>query len=340
MFIKNKDTNVYCAKSKYLICEIIQKGATIYRLFAPDRHGNLKNVVLSLSNPEDYSHNTIYAGTTLAPCAGRVRHGTLIIDDIHIQLDLNENIHHLHGGTTNASIKDWIVDSVYDTDEGQAIRLFLVLPHGLCGYPGYRQLFVTYLLSDYYLSIHFEAETDRPTWLSMTNHTYWNLSGDFSKSALNHELAISADQVIFNDSSHIPMSVQNVINTPFDFRTSTKISNYFSPLSKHPQLTNAKGYNNAFILKTNMNSKAILYDETSGRKMLLETDSPTLVFYSGGYLNHNTLLDGNIPASDSCALALEAQDFPDSPNFNKANFSILRPGETYSQKIKFVFSCI
>jgi aldose 1-epimerase len=255
------------------------------------------------------------------------------------QLDINDGLNHLHGGRYGGSNQLWSVDSCNDTAIGQEITLSLELPDGLCGYPGNRHFTTSFLLINNLLKISYKVTTDQPTWASMSNHSYWNLSGDFTRSALNHTLQIRSDRVIYNDKEHLPMEICGVDNTPFDFRMPVKISDNIILQPYHKQLKNALGYNNAYLLGRENLPCAVLSDPDSGRLLRIYTDQPALVFYSGGYLDSQTQLKNGLSAVPSCALALEAQDLPDAPNFSGEAFHILTPGETWHHEIIYEFDC-
>jgi aldose 1-epimerase len=337
LFKYNKDTEMIVGNNANILCKLAQRGASIAELFVPDKFGKLRNIVLSLSSSNRYGQDDSFAGSTLGPCAGRIRDGRLVIDGKHYQLEQNEQPNHLHGGTHCVSRSIWKVLRSFDAPEGQALTLETCLPDGLDGYPGNRHLQVTYILTENSLVVRYKAKTDLPTWLSLSNHSYWNLSGNFSMPATGQLLQIRANRVLYNDSSHLPESVQEVSGTPFDFRLPCSVDSRIASNPQHPQLRNSMGYNNAYLLESGNGPSAILSDPASGRCMRLYTDQPALVFYSGGYLGRTTLSNGGGTASPSCSLALEAQDWPDAPNFSGAPFTILRPGEIWRREIRFEF---
>lgn len=341
-------------------------GASLTRLLVPSSEtGRRESVVLSLADPAGYAENPFYAGAVLGPNAGRIRNARLTLPE-SLQTGLPENsqegfpassqegfqrifplttndgLHNLHGGRSPVSFADWnIVET--GTENGCA-RLVLetVLSDGQDGFPGNRRIRASYTLSEEgVLSLHFWAVTDRPTYLNLSHHGYWNLSGDFSRSACDQHLSIAASRYIANDTEHLPAEICPVSHSPFDFRTSVSLRQRQSSCADHPQLKNANGYNNGFLLQTPDGAPAAaLSDPQSGRTLRLFTDAPCLVLYSGGYLAGGPAVLGKegtaIPASNGCALALEAQDYPDAPgNPLYPPCRYLLPGEIWTREIRW-----
>lgn len=345
--------------------KICSPGASLTALLLPDRTGHFDNVVLSLANPETYLENPFYAGAVLGPNAGRIRDGALIIGGRRWKLSANDGRNNLHGGRQCVSFANWTpVDS--GSDEKKAfVALETSLADGQDGFPGNRRIRAVYTLNcEGALSLELSAVSDRQTYLNLSHHTYWNLSGDFGTAAsiapaLRQQLRIFADYYIANDSSHLPREILPVQDTPFDFRTGGAPGMLMQRYPNHEQLVNARGYNNGFVLKHSEDGTqaaahacasrtappaAVLSDSASGRRMSLFTDAPCLVLYSGGYLEGGpSVLDRDrsaIAPVNSCALALEAQDFPDAPGNPLFDCCFLNPHETWRRNIRWEFSLI
>jgi len=333
-------------------------GAAITEFSAPDKHGIFKNIALSLFPVSQYVNNTSYAGATLGPNAGRIRGGELSIDRKTYFLTRNEGVNQLHGGFDNFSFARWKISDISRDDNQAALTLEHTAADGLDGYPGERRVSVTYTLDNSNtLTITFQAETDKPTWINLSNHTYWNLSGDFAHSAAGQVLTIHAQSVLYNDARDLPEAFHPVAGTPFDFRTARSVRDQLNAYPDDAQLAQGRGYNNAFLLERDVQTDAgcpangirgnaapqtvrpvaVLTDEGSGRRMTISTDYPSLVFYSGGFLGGSITLAGGIPGTPSCALALEAQEIPDALHLPDVPHPIARPGVLWQRTIRFAF---
>lgn len=324
-----------------VICSL---GAALAKLCVPDRNGKSENIVLSLADWKDYQNNPFFAGAVLGPNAGRIKDSVLTIDGNTFSLDANDGTNNLHGGSHNISFQNWTVTDISQSDSSASVTLQTTLSDGQDGFPGNRVIEAHYTLSeDGTLSLHLTAQTDKTTYVNLSNHTYFNLSGDFSKTAMSEQLIISANHYITNDATHIPDAVCTVIDSPFDFRTPSALSRQVKSFASDWQLHNANGYNNGFILNNTFDTAAVLYDPESGRKMTLSTDAPCIVLYSGGYLAGGpAILNGpdSISPQNDCAIALEAQDFPNAPNSPLFDCQYVQPGELWQQNIQWEFEVI
>ena len=317
-------------------------GASLYSVVTADRQGRFANIALSPKVMPPLPEDGSYAGAVLAPFAGRVPGGLLPLGDGMLTLTQNEGKHHLHGGFQSLAKQMWQVQPSQTPAPDGEIRFACPAPHGLDGYPGSRLFQAWYQwFQDSSLTIDLLATTDALTYVNLSHHAYWNLSGDFSKTALGMELCIQADTVITCDGEHLPALAVPVGGTPFDFRAPTPIAAMQEVFPSHPQLAIAQGYNHAFLLNGKQPA-ATLRDLTTGRMLTLETDFPALMLYSGGFLNGGTLLQGNIPASPGCAIALEPQEIPPFIGnvFQEESRCLLAPGQAYRRRIRYRFDTI
>ncbi len=321
-------------------------GGCIRGIYLPDCHEKLQNIALSFYHKEIYQNNSLYAGAILGPNAGRIQNGRLPIASTIYQLTRNENcIHNLHGGFHNISFQNWNVIATSEESKKSSVTLQITLPDGLDGFPGNRTLQARYTLDDQnVLTLEMSAITDTETYINLSSHVYFNLSGDFSNSGLDQRLQIASDEVIYNKKDHIPSYIRDVSHTPFDYRLPHRLLAQIQNYSKHPQLLSGKGYNHAFVLNQSNSSltseipSAILYDSTNKRRMSLSTDAPCMVLYSGGYMEDHTLLEDGSTVHPSCAIALEAQDYPDAPGNHGFPYHTLRPGEVWTRTIQWAFA--
>lgn len=324
--------------------EICTLGASITRLLLPDRHGLPQNVVLTLADKADYGKNPFYAGATLGPNAGRISNARLYIDGTAYQLTANDGPHNLHGGPGCLSFHNWTLKNLWQDSLESGILLEATLPDKQDGFPGNRSVQAAYTLTSTGLfHIRYTAATDRPTYLNLSNHSYFNLSGDFTKDVRSEQLQINAEYYVANDREHLPEAILPTPKTPFDYRCPHTLQEQMLAYPTDRQLQNANGYNNAFCLNhSSGKADAVLYDSESGRKLELFTDAPCLVLYSGGYLSGGpkieTLNHRITPPLSSCALALEAQDFPNAPNSPLFPCTLLSPGKTAERNITFRFT--
>lgn len=299
------------------------EGASICGVETPDRTGVFGNIALRREEAGPGS----YAGRTLGPTAGRIKEGRLPLGGETCFLSLNNGPHHIHGGFHSLSHRLWDTSPVTETRLGQSVTFSCHAPHGEDGYPGERDFQAVYTLyNEGALEIVYTARTDRPTYVDLSNHAYWNLSGDCRLSGLEQELTINGDAFCQNDEAHLPVALQPVEGTAMDFRKPRLLWTALRDGSE-PQLRIGKGLNNAYRLHSGL--AAALAEPTSGRRLRLYTDQPALVAYTGGYL-----------PSPSLGIALEAQNFPDAAHCPWAAYRPLLPGEEYRRFIRFVFDCI
>lgn len=339
--------NEYFLKNAHgMHVSISSLGGGIWGIYLPDCHEKLQNIALSFYHKEIYQNNSLYAGAILGPNAGRIQNGRLPIASTIYQLTQNENcMHNLHGGFHNVSFQNWNAIDTSEESKKSSVTLQITLPDGLDGFPGNRTLQARYTLDDQNaLTLEMSAITDAETYINLSSHIYFNLSGDFSTSGLKQQLQIASDEVIYNKDNHIPSCICDVSHTPFDYRLARCLSEQIQNYSRHPQLLSGNGYNHGFLLNhsnsnpTPITPNAFLYDSASGRRMSLSTDAPCLVLYSGGFIEHDTLLEDGSAAHPSCAIALEAQDYPDAPGKHGFPYHTLKPGEIWTRTIQWAFT--
>lgn len=337
---KYKNIPIYCIKNENKVeVGLMALGACVVFVRVPDRCGKVKNIALSLRNYRDYAEGGTYAGATVGPAAGRIRGGLLPVLGRVYTLPKNDGENTLHGGPDNLGHTVWKTADTFCNRSEAGVVFAQHLRDGRNGFPGERDISVRYALSsDNTLTIQYTATTDQTTWLNLTNHTYWNLTGDFSRPAHQQILQINADRVCYNDGAHLPVSCESTKGTPFDFTSPRPVADALQSDSLHAQLRNASGYNNAYLLREDGKPAAVLSDPASGRRMTVSTDYPSLVFYSGGYLGGAGYTLDEQKISVSGAYALEAQFLPDAPHLLGSRAPFLRPGEIYRKTVSFCFS--
>lgn len=304
---------LFCPSGMEIV--LLEAGAALTSVRVAGRDGSLADVALPLTGLDDPSR----AGVTLAPYAGRIPGGRLRIDGATVQLTRNEGDNQIHGGADSPARRLWRMEGTREGRGFQEITFSAEAEDGLEGYPGNRRFTATYRLhADQRVEILLRAQTDRPTRVNLSNHAYFNLSGDFSRDVSRHLMRIDSDEVYLNDDAFL-MAGRAPVAPPLDFTRLRPIG----PPRGHPQLDAARGLNHCYILRAGAPA-ATLVDPDSGRRMRLYTDHRCLMVYSGGFLD-----------TPNCAVALEAQEHPESPFAPPGR--TLYPGESYLRRIVYAF---
>lgn len=320
---------------------VMDYGATLTHLFIPDKNGKMEDVVLGFDDfdgyiQKDYLANYCYIGSTIGRVAGRISGNELQIDDKTYTLPTNQGQVHLHGGIEGWDKKTWEATPFQTAD-----KVGVVFKHqsadGEENYPGKVDITVTYSLDQSgILEIQYQAESDQKTVINPTNHSYFNLSGNFNQSIDDHALQISAEQYMPLKAESLPTGVfTDVKESPFDFRISKKIGEALE--IDHPQLILAGGIDHAFVLDKNKPSVS-LHHPDSGRVLHLSTTEPAVQVYSGNFLNRNFKGKNCVAYDKRAAICLETQHFADSTHHSHFPTIVLNPGETFDSKTKFWFS--
>ena len=320
----------------------IALGGNILGLEAPDRTGRRANVVLGLPQPEDYAANRAYLGCVVGRYANRIASARFVLDGVTYQLDPTDGASSVHGGRDGFHLRSWAVTQASDT----AATLALTSPDGDQGYPGTLKVTMRYSLPEpMTFRIDYEAETDRPTIVNLTNHSYFNLAGEGTGSALDHELTVHAGHYTPSDAVLLPTgAIAAVEGTPFDFRHPTRIGARIR--DPHPQMIAGYGYDVNYVVGDGrardpslpLLEVARLRDPASGRSMAVATSEPGLQFYSGNLLDGTLVGTSGTLYRQSDGLCLETHHFPDSPNRPEFPSVVLRPGERYRSATEYRFS--
>lgn len=317
-------------------------GGIVTRLLAPDRDGDLADIVLGHGGLEAYLAGSPYFGAIVGRYGNRIAAGRFTLDGADYALATNSGPNHLHGGDRGFDKVVWSAEP-YSTDSEAGVVLTYVSPDGDEGYPGELTVRVTYALTTTGdLRIDYEATTDAPTIVNLTHHGYWNLAGHGAGDILGHELTVHADRFTPVDETLIPTGeLRPVEDTPFDFREATAIGDRVE--ADDEQLTFGGAYDHNFVLHGweddgALKSAALLHDPVSGRKMEVLTTEPGLQFYSGNFLDGTDVGKGGVVYEHRSGLCLETQHFPDSPNQPDFPSTVLRPGETYRSTTVYRFS--
>jgi aldose 1-epimerase len=317
--------------------QIIDYGATVTSLRVPNRQGKCEDVVLGYDTVQGYVDGTSYFGAIAGRYGNRIGKGRLRLDGKEYQVTINDGENHLHGGEIGFNKILWGAQILNDT----ALMLKYVSKDGEEGYPGTVTLKVTYTLTDKNeLRVDYEGTTDKPTILNPTHHSYFNLTGSFTQTILEHQLLIEADGLTPVDKGLIPTGqIVSVANTPFDFRASTVIGARIEDPSA--QMSLGHGYDHNWVLRNHsgqVRKAAEVYEPTSGRLMTVFTDQPGLQFYTGNFLDGTAKGKGGVLYQHRTGFCLEAQAFPDTPNKPQFPPVTLRPEKVYRQTTIYQFS--
>lgn len=318
---------------------ITNYGGRIVSLMVPDRDNTMRDVVLGFDSIQAYypENNKTDFGAAIGRYANRIDHGTFVLDGDTVHLSINNGLHCLHGGETGWQYKAYRVVEATDS----TLVLTIDSPDGDNGFPGNVKASVAYRLTpDNKIDVSYRAESDAPTVINMTNHSYFNLGGDLSKPVDEQELMIAADSFTPIDSTFMTTGeIVSVAATPFDFTTAKPIGRDIA--ADDEQIRNGNGYDHNFVLNTagDITLSAITaYSPQTGIKMTIYTTEPGVQFYSGNFLDGTVVGKNNIAYPQHAALILETQHYPDSPNKPQWPSVVLRPGETYESNTVFAFT--
>lgn len=313
-------------------------GARIVSILVPDRKGEMQNVSFSLGNVKGYfpGGGADSFGASVGRYANRIGKASFQIDGTDYKLSVNDNGNTLHGG-----VKGWLA-KVYDAEQlnDSTIAFSIVSPDGDQGFPGTVTAKVTYQLNaDNAIDINYEAITDKKTVINMTNHAYFNLSGNPLVPILNHRLYINADSFTPTDDQLIPTGeIRPVEGTPMDFTVEKPIGQDIS--SDYEPIQFAGGYDHNWVLNTKGDDTMLaarLCSEESGITLEVYTNEPGIQIYTGNFLDGKVISKDGVPYQHRTGVCLETQHFPDSPNHPEWPSVILEPGQTYHSHCVYRF---
>ena len=315
-------------------------GGRIVSILVPDNQGQMKDVVLGFDKVSDYfpHNNQTDFGASIGRYANRINQGKITLDGKEYQLPQNNFGHCLHGGPTGWQYQ------VYECVEADAshVKLLRVSPDGDNDFPGEVKAYVTYTLTeDNKIDIQYEATTDAATVINMTNHSYFNLSGD----PANH--SVTEDVLYVNSSYYTPVDdtymttgeIATVLDTPFDFRTPHEVGRDIA--MDNEQLRNGNGFDHNWVLDTKGDISQVaveLWSTTTGIDLKVYTDEPGIQIYSGNFLDGTVTGKKGVTYLQRRGICLETQKYPDTPNKPEWPSAVLRPGETYHSHCIFAFS--
>lgn len=312
-------------------------GGRIVSIMVPDKNGKMQDVALGFDNINDYMTIPNDFGAAIGRYANRIGDGKFTLDGKEYQLPQNNGNHCLHGGPTGWQNQPFETKKVDD----RSIVLSILSPDGDNNFPGNVTAQVTYTLTDdNAIDIKYEATTDQNTVINMTNHSYFNLSGNPASCAMDHVLYIASESVTPIDSTFLPTGeITSVEGTPFDFRTPKAISKDVTNFDNE-QIKFGKGFDHNWVLSTNGDVKKVaakLTSPESGITLEVYTDEPGVQLYTGNFLDGTVTGKKGIVYNQRASVCLETQHYPDSPNKAHWPSVVLKPGETYRSHCIFKF---
>ena len=337
--VDGDSTDLYVLKNANgMEVAVTNYGGRIVSVMVPDKNGTLQDVVLGFDSVQGYTSVDNNLGATIGRYGNRIEKGKIKVAGVEYQLPLNNNGNTLHGGPQGYDKK---VFKAIQPDS-QTVVLTYLSPDGEAGFPGNLNVKVTMnLTNDNAIDIQYEADTDKETVVNLTNHSYFNLSGDPHNTVLDHTLMINADGYTpINDVSITSGKIDKVEGTPMDFKVPTPIGQRIDDTT-FVQLKNGKGYDHNWVLNTNgdiTQVAATVVAPVTGIQLDVYTTEPGLQIYTGNFLNGTMTGKKGIPYNFRTAICLESQKYPDSPNKPDWPQPYLKPGEKYTSRCIYKFS--
>jgi aldose 1-epimerase len=323
---------------------IIGYGASIQSVRVPDRYGELADVTAGYATLDDYIRHPQFFGSTVGRVANRVAGARFILNGIEYDVPANDGTSSLHGGTQGFDKVNWTITTC--DDKNMSVSLQYISPDGDQGYPGTLRTIATYSLDDdNMLTVEYRATTDALTVVNLSNHAYWNLGGEGSQDgAMDHQLAIYGEEFLPVDARLVPTGERRRVDgTAFDFRRPKALKTHLRDAGD-AQIGFGRGYDHNWIIgdRPTETARPVAYlaDPHSGRTMTLLSNQPGLQFYSGNFFDGSTSGKAGKFYRMGDAIALEPQQFPDTPNQPSFGSIELAPGDVYSNIISWRFGII
>ena len=322
---------------------ILTYGGVIQTLKTVDRTGTLDDIVLGFDTLALYEEKSPFFGTLVGRYGNRIANGRFTLDGQTYSLAKNNGPNHLHGGNKGWDKAVWVPAEPFQNATGVGIALSHTSADGDEGYPGTMKAVVTYTLTESNeLVMDYQATTDKPTVVNLTQHSYFNLAGANAPDVLGHELMLNADSYTPVDAGLIPLGqIAPVAGTPFDFKTPTAIGARIN--DKYEQIARGNGYDHNFVLSRTGDGlllAARVVEPTTGRTLTVSTTEPGVQFYTGNFLDGTLSGKSGRVYGRRAGFCLETQHYPDSPNRPNFPSPVLRPGQEYRSKTVFAFGTV
>lgn len=318
--------------------DVTNYGATVVSIYVPDRNGKIEDVVLGYDNLEGYLKDDKYFGATIGRCCNRIENSRFNINGNEYKVTQNEGKNHLHGGIRGFNKVLWDIDIISGRDN--AVQFYYMSKDGEEGYPGNFEVRVKYIVTkDNNLVIEYKGISDKDTIVNLTNHSYFNLSGNFVKKIYDHKLMINSNRFTVNNEESISAGdIRSVEGTPMDFRKPTSILENMN--CDYDQLKIGHGYNQNWILDIDgktLKKAAELIDPNSGRVMAVYTTYPGIQIYTANFFDGSDIGKGGVTYERQNSICLETQYAPNSINYSGLKTPLLRKNEEYFHTIIYKF---
>lgn len=334
---EGKDIRRITLRNERITIEITNLGCSVIAIYTPDKNSIQKNIVAGFPDIMEYQKNDHYLGCVIGRYANRIADASFSIGENTYQLSRNDDGNHLHGGIEGFNKKLWTISSFIQNEQEAGVMFEYLSSDGEEGYPGNLQVKARYLLNQRnQLCIHYSARTDRSTPVSLTNHSYFNLTGFETPHILDHVLHINARQYTPKKDTNTPAGhIENMEGTAISFFAA-------KPIGRDIRcFPGDKGFDQNYVLAKNYPGELSLAAELSewqtGRTLKVFTDQPALQLYTANLWDGSITGCQDIPYLQHGAVALETQAFPDSPNQPRFPSAILHPGKTYISETIYEF---
>jgi aldose 1-epimerase len=330
-----REVKIFRFESKNkMVASITNYGGNITSILMPDRTGNLDEITAGFDDLESYVKGHPHFGVITGRFANRIAKGTFRIGNIEYHLPINNAPNHLHGGPAGFHSKLWDYTLIENTTSASLVLKYLS-PDLEEGFPGNLLTTVTYTVSDNNsIHIRYEATTDIPTHVNLTNHTYFNLGG-FKEKVYDHHLSVESGFFLDNDPTQIPTGkLISCTGTKYDLTREVLLEKAIDVYG---------GIDHCFVLYQARNTEkpiASLTHKPTGRKMSVFTTQPSIQVYSGNSLDGSCKGHNGVVYEKHSAVCLETQHYPDSPNHSEFPSTLLNPGEKYDYEAKFLFEIV
>lgn len=314
---------------------VLNFGGIITDIITPDQDGAMQNVVLGYKDYTDYEENPNFFGSTVGRVAGRIQDASFTLDDETFTLEANEAPHHLHGGPNGIHHAIWDSETV-ETNESVGLVLSTQSKDGVGGYPGNVTFKVTYTLNnENELQIDYHAISDKTTALTLTNHTYFNLTGNYKGTVREHFVTMNSDRFVELDEELIPTGkIKDVKDTPFDFQTGQILLDGFESSHEQNKIVD-NGYDHYFIFSKGGGQINVI-DDLSGRTLLVTTNQPGVVMYTANGLDDSlSLTEGK--SKKHLGVCFETQASSASLHHEGFPSVVLKANDPYSKQTIFAF---
>ena len=323
--------------------DVTDYGCRIVSICMPDRHGKIDDVVVGYGNLESFEKKDRFLGPVIGRFGNRIDKASFELDGVRYDVDANENFGgapvQCHGGKIGFDKYVWKGEVVKDETK-IGVRFHRLSPDGEQGFPGNMDAYVTYWLTeDNVVKLEYEATTDKPTVVNLSNHTYFNLRGSEGCYVMEHLLQVEADTCVQNNTHFCPDKLLHVEGTPFDFREQHRVDYRLDMPNEHLRIM--KGMSACWVIRDwdgSLKKAADLYDRKSGRGIETWTTEPALLTFTGRTFSAEGYPDGKYgPIEKYAGMLLETIHFPDSPNQSRFPSTVLRPGEKYYSATEYRF---